>query len=155
MAAHREVTQASTHPLGHALRILASKFNDVANHRRTALAMSSSDRVLSQLVKTTTLGFDSVLASSLELVIHASSFRRQQDILMAALKSNTRAPRPSRRERSRSPVRRPHSNQSHSQGFRQSTDRQPFRESNHVSRGSGSRGTRESREDQRHFLRGS
>ena len=134
LEAHREVTQASTHPLGHALRILASKFNDVANQRRTALATTSSDRVLSQ--------FDSLLASSLQPAIQASSSRRQQDMLMAALRSNSRAPRPARRDRSRSPVRRPHYNQNHSQGFRQSTDRQPFRESSRGSRGSGSRGTR-------------
>ena len=104
--------------------------------------MTSSDRVLSQLIKTTPLGFDSLLASSLQPAIQASSSRRQQDMLMAALRSNSRASRPARRDRSRSPVRRPHSNQNHSQGFRQSTDRQPFRES---SCGSGSRGTRGSR----------
>ena len=123
LEAHREVTQASTHPLGHALRILASKYNDVANQRRIALAMTSSDRVLSQLIKTTPLGFDSLLASSLQPAIQASSSRRQQDMLMAALGSNSRAPRPARRDRSRSPVRRPHSNKNHSQGFRQSTGR--------------------------------
>ena len=139
MEAHRDVTQVSTHHLVHALRILAFKFNDVANQRRTALAMTSSDRVLSHLIKTPPppLGFNSLLASS--------SSRGQQDMLMAALRSNTRAPRPSRRELSRSPVRRPHSNQIHSQGFRQSTDRQPVRESNRGRRGSGSRGTRGSR----------
>ena len=142
MEAHREVTQASTHFLGHALRIPASKFNDVANQRRTALAMTSSDRVLSQLIKTTPLGFDSSLAPSLQPAIQASSSRRQQDMLMAALRSNTTAPRPTWRDRSRSPVRRPHYNQNHSQGFRQSIDRQPFRESSRGSRGSGSRGTR-------------
>ena len=145
LEAHREVTQASTHPLGHALRILASKFNDVAKQRRTALETTSLDRVLSQLIKTTPLGFDSLLASSLQPAIQASSSRRQQDMLMAALRSNSRASRPARRDRSRSPVRRPHSNQNHSQGFRQSTDRQPFRGSSRGSRGSGSRGTRGSR----------
>ena len=31
LQAHREVTQASTHPLDHALRIIAFKFNDIAN----------------------------------------------------------------------------------------------------------------------------
>ena len=145
LEAHREVTQASTHPLGHALRILASKYNDVANQKRTALAMTSSDSVLSQLIKTTPLGFDSLLDLSPQPAIRASSSRRQQDMLMAALRSNTRAPKPTRRDRSRSPVRRPHSNQNHSQGFRQSTDRQPFLESSRGSRGSGSRGTRGSR----------
>ena len=92
LEAHREVTQASTHPLGHALRILASKFNDVANQMKTALAMTSSDRVLLQLIKTTPLRFDSLLASSLQPAIQASSSRRQQDMLMAALRSNSREP---------------------------------------------------------------
>ena len=76
MAAHSEVTQASTHHLGHAVRILASKFNDVANQRETGLAMTSSDRIISQLIKAAPLGFYSLLASSLQPV-QASSFRRQ------------------------------------------------------------------------------
>ena len=62
---HREMTQAATHPLGHALRLLGSRFNDLGHRRRSNLAGSTSDRVLAQHIKQTPLGFDSLLESSL------------------------------------------------------------------------------------------
>ena len=143
LQAHREVTQASTHPLGHALRIIASKFNDIANQRRAALASTTNDQVLAQQIRATPLGFDSLLANSLQPAIQVSSSRRQQDLLMAALRSNSRSARPARRERSRSPVRRPHPGQGQQQTQSSRHGQQPFRTSSRG--GPGNRGARGSR----------
>ena len=139
--AHKEMTQAATHPLGHALRLLGSRFNDLGHRRRSNLAGSMSDRVLAQHIKQPPLGFDSLLESSLQPAIDASATRRQQDLIAAALRSNGRLPR---RDKSRSPVRR--NTPSQSQTARPSY--QPFRQgscgSSRGSRGNqrGSRGHR-------------
>ena len=77
--AHREMTQASTHPLEHALRMLGSRFNDLANKRRQNLALSMSDKMLAQQIKTTPPGYDSLLASSLQPAIQASTSRQQNN----------------------------------------------------------------------------
>ena len=42
--AHREMTEAATHPLGHALRLLGSRLNDMGHRRRSNLADSSKHR---------------------------------------------------------------------------------------------------------------
>ena len=130
LQAQREVTQASTHPLGHALCIID-------------LASTTNDQVLAQQIRATPLGFDSLLASPLQPAIQASSSRRQQDLLMAALRSNSRSARPARRERSRSPVRRPHPGQGQQQAQNSRHGQQPFRPS--CRGGSGTRGARGSR----------
>ena len=154
LQAHREVTQASTHPLGHALRIIASKFNDIANQRRAALASTTNDQVLAQQIRATPLGFDSLLANSLQPAIQASSSRRQQDLLMAALRSNSRSARPARRERSRSPVRRPHPGQGQQQTQSSRHGQQPFRTSSRGGRGNrGARGSRGGRGTRPSFSR--
>ena len=116
LQAHKEVTQAFTHPLGHALRIIASKLNDIANQRRAALTSTTNDQVpMAQQIRATPLGFDSLLASFLPPAIQASSSRRV--LLMAALRCNSRSARPVRTERSRSPsaVRRSHPGQGQQQ----------------------------------------
>ena len=139
--AQREMTQAATHPLGHALRILGSRFNDLGHKRRSNLAASTNDRVLAQHIKQTPLGFDSLLESSLQPDIDDSATRRRQDLLAAGLRSNARLPR---RDRSSSPVLR--NTPSQSQNARPSY--QPFcqggRGSSRGSRGNqrGSRGHR-------------
>ena len=134
LEAHKEMTQAATHPLGHALRLLASRFNDLSQKRRNHLAGSTADKVLAQQIKQTPLGFDSLLDASLQPAIDASATRRQQDLLSAALRNNVRQPR---RERSRSPVRRD------SQQHQPRSSYQPFRQGSRGDRGSrGSRGQR-------------
>ena len=129
LQAHKELTQASTHLLGHVLRIIASKFNDIAKQRRAALASTTNDQVLAQQIRATPLGFDSLLASSLQPAIQASSSRWQQDLLTATLRSNSRSARPARRERSRSPARRPHPGQGQQQAQNSRHGQQPFRPS--------------------------
>ena len=139
LQAHREMTQASTHPLGHALRMLGSRFNDGANKRRQNLALSISDKMLAQQIRAAPLGYDSLLASSLQPTIQASTSRQQNNLLIAALRNNSR---PATRRRSRSPVRRYQSQDGQQQ--QQTRQQQPFRRgSRGFSRGSrGTRGTR-------------
>ena len=140
MQAHREVTQASTHPLGHALRLLGSKFNDLASKRKNLLSLTVQDKMLGQQIRSTPLGYDSLLATSLQPAVQASASRRQNELLMAALRNNTR---PRSRYRSRSPVRRPVETQQYQQ---QRQGPPPFRRGSRGGRGSrgtrGARGTR-------------
>ena len=57
--------------------------------------------VLPQLIKQTPLPFDLLLESSLQPALDASATIRQQNLLVAALRSD----RPPRKDKSRSPVR--------------------------------------------------
>ena len=102
MQAHREVTQASTHPLGHALRLLGDKFNDSASKRENFLSLAVQDNMLGQQIRSTPLGYDALLALSLQPAVQASASRRQYELFMAALKNNSRT---RSRFRSKSPVR--------------------------------------------------
>ena len=47
MEAHKEMSQAATHPSGHTLRLLGTKFNDLGHKRRNHLASSTAERMLS------------------------------------------------------------------------------------------------------------
>ena len=136
LQAHREMTQASTH----ALRMLGSRFNDAANKRRQNLALPISDKMLAQQIRAAPLGYDSLLASSLQPAIQASTFRQQNNLLIGALRNT---PRPATRGRSRSPVRR-YQSQDGQQQQQTRQQQQPFRRgSRGFSRGSrGTRGTR-------------
>ena len=143
LQAHREMTQASTHPLGHALRMLRSRFNDAANKRRRNLALSISDKMLAQQIRAAPLGYDSLLASSLQPAIQASTSRQQNNLLIAALRNNSL---PATRRRSRSPVRR-YQSQDGQQQQQTRQQQQPFRRGSRGGRGfsRGSRGTRGTR----------
>ena len=44
---HTEMYQAARHPMGHALRLLGARFNDLGHKRRNHLASSLADRTLS------------------------------------------------------------------------------------------------------------
>ena len=135
LQAHREMTQASTH----ALRMLGSRFNDAANKRRQNLALPISDKMLARKIRAAPLGYDSLLASSLQPAIQASTFRQQNNLLIGALRNT---PRPATRRRSRSPVRR-YQSQDGQQQQQTRQQQQPFRRgSRGFSRGSrGTRGT--------------
>ena len=43
LESHREVTQAATHPLGHAIRLMASQFNEIGS--------GTPDRILAEQIK--------------------------------------------------------------------------------------------------------
>ena len=133
------MTQASTHPLGHALRLLGSKFNDLASKRKNLLSLAVQDKMLGQQMRSTPLGYDSLLAMSLQPAVQASASRRQNELLMAALRNNTW---PRSRFRSRSPVRR----LMETQQYQQRQGLPPFRRGSRGGRGSrgarGARGTR-------------
>ena len=76
---HKEMSQAATHPLGHTLRLLGARFNDVGHKRMNHLASSTADRTLSHYIlyiRQTAIGFDSMLNSSIESAVTASSARR-------------------------------------------------------------------------------
>ena len=59
LEAHKEMSQAVTHPLGHALRLLGARFNDLENKKRNHLAFSTANRTLSHYIRQTLIGFDS------------------------------------------------------------------------------------------------
>ena len=102
--AHRDMAQATTHPLGHSLRLLGSQLIDLGQRSCNNLAGSTNDRVLAQQSKQTPLGFDSLIESYLKPALDISATRRQHDHMLAVtLKSSARPPR---RNRSRSPVHR-------------------------------------------------
>ena len=151
LQAHREMTQASTHPLGHALRMLVSRFNDAANKRRQNLALSISDKMLAQQIRAAPLGYDSLLASSLQPAIQASTSRQQNNLLIVALQNNSR---PATSRRSRSPVRR-YQSQDGQQKQQTRQQQQPFRRGSRGGRGfsRGSRGTRGTRGGRPFFTR--
>ena len=152
MQAHREVTHTpthtSTHPLGHALRLLGSKFNDLASKRKNLLSLTVQDKMLGQQIRSTPLWYDSLLATSLQPAIQASASRRQNELLMATLRNNTR---PRSRYRSWSPVRRPVETQQYQQ---QRQGLPPFRRGSRGGRGSrGARGARGTRGGRSSFSR--
>ena len=76
------MSQAATHPLGHALRLLGARFNDLGHKRKNHLASSTADMTLSHYIRyilQTPIGFDSMLNSAIESAMMASSDRRPNE----------------------------------------------------------------------------
>ena len=51
LESHREMTQAATTPLGHALRLIVSQFNKIGQNRRANIASGTPDRILAEQIK--------------------------------------------------------------------------------------------------------
>ena len=51
LESHREMTQAATHPLGHALRLMALQFNEIGQKRRANIASGTPGRILAEQIK--------------------------------------------------------------------------------------------------------
>ena len=96
------MTETASQPLGHSLRFLASRFNEIGSRRHTLAVNAMRDPVLKEQVAGVKMGFDSVFETSIEDLVAAGTSRRQQDLLNKALRAGF-----SRQSaRSRSPVRR-------------------------------------------------
>ena len=102
-------------PLGHALRYLASGFNEITFKRRELAANAIRDKSLQQQVKAATLGFESFFKEDLSHTLATAASRQQQQALTSALRHRGSSySRPSEdrqrdrheRPRSRSPARR-------------------------------------------------
>ena len=100
-------------PLGHALRYLASGFNEVTFKRREMAAAQIRDKGLQQQVKAAALGFDTFFKDDITPALTTAVNRQQQQALTSALRRgglytgrHSHDRQRERRDRSRSPVRR-------------------------------------------------
>ena len=97
-------------PMGHAMRFLASGYNELSFKRRDAVVAVVKDPVLQQRIKH--LGIDTFFREDMTRDIDSALNRQQQNALTAAIRhkpassSSTKAREPRHRPRSRSPVRR-------------------------------------------------
>ena len=73
-------------PLGHALRYLASGFNDLSFKRRELAAAQIRDKALQQQVKSATLGLETFFKDNITQALTTATSRQQQQALTSALR---------------------------------------------------------------------
>ena len=96
-------------PIGHAMRFLASGFNDITFKRRDPVVTGIRDPVLQQQVKNAPLGMDQFFRYDVSSAIASATNRQQQNALTAAIRhkpaNSGRRREQDRSPRSRSPLR--------------------------------------------------
>ena len=98
-------------PLGHALRYLASGFNDISFKRRDLAAAQINNKGLQQQVKAATLGLDTFFKEDINQALTTAASQQQQQALTSALRRGSSYRQSDdrqreRRDRSRSQMRR-------------------------------------------------